>query len=234
MELFTSILNKLMIFNIAVVSILLGGMAILGFLILGPVIFSGDSRKIKGRLGEWALSKILNKRCGKGTAMLDDVTLKLSEHDTTQIDHVFIAPSGIFVIETKLYKGRIFGGQYDSKWVQKFYRSSYTFQNPFRQNYKHVKSIQALFPDIPAVHIHSVVVMAGECTWGDNDKPDMLFMSGWALADFIEGHMQTQADCIDVKDVKLRINEARLKRGSETDKKHIQNIKNIRRSKSEV
>lgn len=44
------------------------------------------SRNIKGRFGEWALSKILHNRCGQECVVLDDVTLVVSEGDTTQVD----------------------------------------------------------------------------------------------------------------------------------------------------
>ncbi len=60
------------------------------------------SRHIKGKIGEWALSKILNKKCGNNCIVLDDVTLEVSDGDTTQVDHVVISPAGIFVVETKV------------------------------------------------------------------------------------------------------------------------------------
>ncbi|EAP4202160.1 MULTISPECIES: nuclease-related domain-containing protein [Gammaproteobacteria] len=73
------------------------------------------SRNIKGRFGEWALSKILHNRCGLECVVLDDVTLVVSEGDTTQIDHIVVAPAGIFVVETKFYKGRIYGKESDKR-----------------------------------------------------------------------------------------------------------------------
>ena len=40
--------------------------------------------------------------------VLNDIMLP-TQYGTTQIDHVVISPYGIFVIETKNYKGWIFG-----------------------------------------------------------------------------------------------------------------------------
>lgn len=37
---------------------------------------------------------------------------------TTQIDHVVVSPYGVFVIETKGYKGWILGGENSDYWTQ--------------------------------------------------------------------------------------------------------------------
>ena len=60
-----------------------------------------------------------------------------TNNGTTQIDHIIVSPFGLFVIETKNYKGWIFGSEKQSKWTQSLYGKKYTFQNPLRQNYKH-------------------------------------------------------------------------------------------------
>ena len=62
---------------------------------------------------------------------------------TTQIDHIFVSPYGIFVVETKNMKGWIFGSEKQSQWTQKIFKQTFKFQNPLRQNYKHVKALEA-------------------------------------------------------------------------------------------
>ncbi|WP_374693676.1 nuclease-related domain-containing protein [Microbulbifer sp. TB1203] len=57
-------------------------------------------------------------------------------------------------------QGWIFGGEHQAQWMQRIYKKSFKFQNPLRQNYKHVKALEALL-DVPADTIHSVVVFAG-------------------------------------------------------------------------
>jgi hypothetical protein len=81
--------------------------------------------------------------------------------ESTQIDHIFVSKYGIFVVETKNYKGWIFGNEKQAQWTQKLYKKSYRFQNPLRQNYKHQKALQALL-DIPLDKIHSVIAFMGE------------------------------------------------------------------------
>ncbi|MCL7744163.1 NERD domain-containing protein [Guyparkeria hydrothermalis] len=94
---------------------------------------------------------------------LHNVTLRTPD-GTTQIDHVFVSRFGIFVVETKHMKGWIFGGENQAKWTQKIYRKTVSFQNPLRQNYKHVKAIEAML-DLPAEVIHSVVVFTSNSTF---------------------------------------------------------------------
>ena len=53
------------------------------------------------------------------------------------------------MVEVKNYKGWIFGNAQDAKWTQALTSGKYSFQNPLRQNYKHVKTLQDLlhYPD---------------------------------------------------------------------------------------
>jgi len=79
---------------------------------------------------------------------------------TTQIDHIYLSRNGIFVIETKNYKGWIFGNEKQKQWTQSLYRRKYKFQNPIHQNYKHVKAVQNLL-GIRQNLIYSIVVFVG-------------------------------------------------------------------------
>ncbi|MDZ7854092.1 MAG: nuclease-related domain-containing protein [Halomonas sp.] len=72
---------------------------------------------------------------------IHNVTLPTPD-GSTQIDHIFVSRFGIFVVETKNMKGWIFGDKDQAQWTQKIYRKSFRFQNPLRQNYKHVKSLE--------------------------------------------------------------------------------------------
>lgn len=49
---------------------------------------------------------------------INNVTLPKNNGMTTQIDHIIVSVFGIFVIETKNYKGWIFGNEKQEKWTQ--------------------------------------------------------------------------------------------------------------------
>ena len=60
----------------------------------------------------------------------------------TQIDHIVISQWGIFVIETKTYSGWVFGDAKSAQWTVSHFRRKDRFQNPLRQNYKHIGSVE--------------------------------------------------------------------------------------------
>ena len=63
---------------------------------------------------------------------------------STQIDHVVVSPYGVFVIETKGYKGWILGGENSVYWTQVIYKSKHQFYNPIKQNDGHVRFLRHL------------------------------------------------------------------------------------------
>lgn len=75
---------------------------------------------------------------------------------STQIDHIVVSPYGVFVIETKGYKGWIMGGEYSEYWTQVIYKYRHQFYNPIRQNDGHVRSLRYLLKnsfDIPFIPV---------------------------------------------------------------------------------
>ena len=63
----------------------------------------------KGVAGELVVSYFLDKLDRSKYFVLNDITFKLNDR-TTQIDHIVVSCYGIFVIETKNWKGSIYGG----------------------------------------------------------------------------------------------------------------------------
>ncbi|WP_037001989.1 nuclease-related domain-containing protein [Ectopseudomonas composti] len=114
----------------------------------------------KGQIGEllarlfahWQLDKQTYRR-------LHNVTLNTPD-GTTQIDHVFLSPYGIFMLETKNMSGWIFGSEKQAQWTQKLYKRTFRFQNTLRQNYKRLKALEATLGVNPE-HLHSVITFVG-------------------------------------------------------------------------
>lgn len=99
--------------------------------------------KIKGWFGEKAVAVILSGLDNENYKVINDVMLKTSK-GTSQIDHIVVSVYGIFVIETKNYKGWITGTEYAEQWTKNMYGQKYKFRNPILQNYGHVKALQQL------------------------------------------------------------------------------------------
>jgi nuclease-like protein len=113
-----------------------------------------------GRSGENFVSRKLAELDPTHYKVLNDLMLpSLGNTDTTQIDHVVVSAYSIFVIETKAHSGWIFGNAYHRNWTQVIYRYKKTFYNPLRQNYAHIKAVEALIkPLFPAVPIVGYVI----------------------------------------------------------------------------
>lgn len=111
--------------------------------------------------GEAAVSKAIIESLPAPTYhLMNNLTLPIG-NGTTQVDHVLVSKFGIFVVETKSYKGWIFADPKSPVWTQVLFKRKYKFQNPIHQNYKHVKSIQALLDFLPPNFVHPVVVFTG-------------------------------------------------------------------------
>ena len=83
---------------------------------------------------------------------------------TTQVDHVFVSRFGVFVVETKNMSGWIFGSERDRRWTQVLPGGTRnSFQNPLRQNYRHVRAVEAaLRAVVPVGSVRSVVAFVGD------------------------------------------------------------------------
>ena len=97
-----------------------------------------DSR---GKSGEKQVSSILAELPTDKYITLNDILLDSNEY-TSQIDHVVLSCYGIFVIETKNYKGWIFGSNNAETWIQNIFGRKFYFRNPIKQNFGHKKNLQ--------------------------------------------------------------------------------------------
>jgi restriction system protein len=79
---------------------------------------------------------------------------------TTEIDHLIVSRFGIFVIEFKDRSGWIFGSDRDAYWTTVHFTQKFTFQNPLRQNYGHMKALEE-FLGVGPHKLHGLVVFRG-------------------------------------------------------------------------
>lgn len=89
--------------------------------------------KIKGYFGEKSVAFFLSKLDDTKYKVINNIMLQVG-NKTTQIDHVVVSNYGIFVIETKNYKGWITGNEFDEYWKQTIYKRKEKLHNPIKQN----------------------------------------------------------------------------------------------------
>ncbi len=184
--------------------------------------------KLKGKLGEANINFWIKRLLDEGYQLIPNVTLPTADDRTTQIDHIIVSRYGIFVIETKTYKGWIFGGERDAEWTQVIYKNKERFQNPLRQNYKHVKTLSEL-TGIPIEYFKSVVVFAGECKFKSAMPANVVH-----LCDFIK-HIKSHQNII-IKDEQISEITDTIQQWARTvtEDKKAAHVKNLRKNREPV
>ena len=95
--------------------------------------------KIKGSVGEAKAARQLSKLDREEYRVINDILVTSHGH-SSQIDHIVVSRFGIFVIETKHYKGWIHGGENSEYWTQSIYNHKNKFRNPIKQNAGHIRA----------------------------------------------------------------------------------------------
>ena len=179
---------------------------------------------LKGKVGEFAVSTHVKLYLDERYILLNDVTLPDESAGTTQIDHILLSPFGVFVIETKNYKGWIFGGERQKVWTQKIYKKSYKFQNPVYQNYKHIKVLESVLSDIVEPQLlHSVIVFMPDCEFKTSLPKNVFKGSAWI--EFIKGFQHEVIPPMKLKRIQLRIEKEILEKSWKTNREHVENLK---------
>lgn len=119
--------------------------------------------KIKGHIGEKVVSAHLKTLSTNDYFIINDLILP-TKRGTSQIDHIVVSKYGIFVIETKNYKGWIFGHENSEKWVQNIFGHKYEFVNPIRQNQSHIRAIRNTISNIGQFPLISVVAFSSKAS----------------------------------------------------------------------
>ncbi len=150
----------------------------IGFIVLLVLLLCRKSIKasLKGKIGERKVNNEL-ANLPEEYEVLENVTLRTAR-GTTQIDHIVVSKYAIFAIETKNYRGQIYGSDYMDQWKQiiradvRFkrrtgrsrtytYITKNTFYNPVKQARGHVIALQKFLTDYPKLPIVPIVVFTG-------------------------------------------------------------------------
>jgi restriction system protein len=147
---------------------------LLGFFILLILTKFSGSAGFKGWFGERAVSKSLSRLDPETYQTFHDLYLPRPDgQGTTQLDHVVVSPFGIFVVETKNYRGWIFGSEKQRQWTQQIYKRKERFQNPLHQNHLHIRALMG-FLILPESAFHSVIFFIGDCQFKTPMPPNVL------------------------------------------------------------
>ncbi len=190
------------------------------FLLLLFVSFL-KSPPVKGYFGELFVRLLLRFRLDEQIyRRLHNVTIP-SLDGTTQIDHILVSRFGVFVVETKNLRGWIFGSADQETWTQKIFRNSYKFQNPLRQNFKHLKGLEQML-EIPIDHIHSVIVFVGDSSFKTPMPANVTFAAG--VIGYICSFTEVIFTEAQVEELFKTLQEGRRPPTFATHKEHVRNL----------
>lgn len=196
---------------------------VIGLLLVIKIFFIWfNSPKQKGARGEKLVANRLRKGLPIEYRLLNDVYLPLPDGTTTQIDHIVVSQYGVFVIETKTYSGWIFGDDESAQWTQSIYRKKSRFQNPLRQNYRHICALADNL-GIDKSYFHSLVVFTGNCEFKAGMPENVVFSRN--AAKYIRNFDRPIIKMSQVSELADTIVEWQETVGEERKSKHVANLK---------
>lgn len=142
-----------------------------------------------GLRGENEVARILADGLDHSYYLYNDLSIR-SGFSRAQIDHLVVSPKGIFLLETKNWRGRLTGDEEDRKWLQ--HRSPdqppRPLNNPVLQNRRHVAVLEKFLQTggVPAIPIVPMLVFTGRNTSIDITNQKTLLMWPRETVDYIQ------------------------------------------------
>lgn len=147
------------------------------FIILLLFLIKLLSPNIKGTIGESKVSSILNTLQEPEYIVLNDILIQQNGF-STQIDHIVLSVYGIFVLETKNYKGWIFGSEFSENWTKNLYGNKFTFRNPILQNKGHINALKHLLSIYDDSRYISIIAFSNKGNLKFHDIKNVVYFSG--------------------------------------------------------
>lgn len=142
-----------------IILILFTRFAIVGLIsiILGFALIRKGRKFHVGAVGESRVAKVLAS-FPDDWFIINDMIVGRS-----QIDHIVVSPVGVYTIETKNYKGTIYGNAKKQKWSQVINHHKTTFYNPVKQGIGHSVALSKFLEEcgLKNVWVNTIVVFTG-------------------------------------------------------------------------
>ncbi len=176
---------------------------------------------VKGYLGELLVRIVLRIGLPRSEyTVFNHLTLRASD-GTTQIDHLVISRFGLFVIETKTMKGWIFGRANEATWTQQTYRRKEQFQNPLRQNYRHMAVLEELL-GIAMSQQYSLIAFVGSAEFRTGRPPQVV--SAFGLLPAIKSERPAVCSSSEAQAISRRVEALKLAKGRTTNRLHVADL----------
>ena len=175
----------------------------------------------KRKVGEKRVASILKRLPEDDYRVINDLLLSSNGY-STQIDHIVVSVYGIFVIETKFYKGWIYGGENSEYWTQNIYGNKYQLRNPIQQNQGHIRALRFLLKEYGNIPYISIVAFSRQASLGVDAHTPVIYWDEIRRAiNQFENKALTQSQVRNIYDYLLAHNVE----DKNAKKEHIYNVR---------
>lgn len=205
-----------------------------GFFLAVILVLTVFWAKFKGDIGEIAVTYKLKDLDKEKYRIIHDIKLKNmgGSTSTTQIDHIVISTYGIFVIETKSYKDKIYGKEKSRTWTQYLSNQKNSFMNPIFQNYAHIRAIENILEDsYPEMTYHSIIAFSGEANLDVIEVTEAKVCKIRYVSEAIKD-LSTE-EVIGKEDIGKIIEIVENNKSHQTDLTHTREIKKVKKENEE-
>lgn len=175
----------------------------------------------RGKKGELSVKLRLQMLPSENYKIINDLLISINGH-TSQIDHVVVSEYGIFVVETKNYKGWIYGGADSEYWTQNIYGNKYKLYNPIRQNQSHIRMLSRLLPEIHPRLFVSIVAFSRQATLKNQHLGNVIYWN--RINRLIRSYSQKQISSEQAENVYSTLLEVNSNSRC-SRKQHVQNVR---------
>lgn len=190
--------------------------------LIAAVVITIYLPKIKGKIGEHTVSLFLNQLDKDKYLILNDVYIPIQNGKTSQIDHVVVSSYGIFVIETKNYKGWITGNENSQYWTQTIYKNKNRLYNPIKQNQGHIRALKELLKDYSDIEYISIIAFSTRVNLKVNTTANVVYIP--KILKIIRGYTEEKINEKDVKNIYDLIVSSNIQ-DKKIKKEHVKTIR---------
>lgn len=178
--------------------------------------------KIKGYLGEKNVAAHLSYLPSEKYKIIHDILIE-SNNRTVQIDHLVLSIYGIFVIETKNYKGWITGSDDFEYWTKNMYGNKYKFYNPVKQNNAHIVVLSRRL-GVPLNKFISIIAFSDEADLEIDTTHNIVYIS--EINELIIRYSDMKFSEMDIQKLYEKISSLNIV-SSKARKQHVSEVQNI-------
>jgi hypothetical protein len=178
---------------------------------------------MKGKEEEIKIASHLLRIEDDSYTLFNNVILDI-RYTTSQVDHIVVSKHGIFVIETKSWRGVVTGKDTDYYWTVLLGNKTRQFYNPILQNTMHVHAVKEVLFDIGFFKCHSVIIFGNSCELKVSVESDDTYVIN--ECDIDEFFKKCKTKCIKPDDVHKIVNCLKDEQafGDTIKQQHVRNI----------